>query len=116
MSIRIDCNGKEILHISNSYFDALYSEIVEIVENKNIELSPAVEIIIKRLDQGTYGAGMVSIDIEKYLNQKEDVFSFAQLVSVAMTSLKSKSYFSLTACEILSSFHDELVKYGQELS
>ncbi len=113
MSVRIDCNGKEILLCKNIAFSVLHSNILTIIRKEKINVSHNLLNLLERTDQDIYGSG-IGIDIEKYINEKEDVLLFANLIKQAIVNEKSQ-YHTLPEEADLWHFYDELIKYAEEL-
>lgn len=114
MSVNITCKNKVILHIKNVLFDRLYQNIIEILNKHNLKIPNNIEVMIHEMDQDSFGFGLIDVDIADYIKTKSDLLLFADLVKQAAEK-ESEYSFSEPARAILFKFHDELIKYGEEL-
>jgi gamma-glutamyl:cysteine ligase YbdK (ATP-grasp superfamily) len=115
VTVPIYCNGKRILKIQNRMFDLLHAEIIEIIEKDEVEVTLGLEALLKKTDQGDYGPGGVIADIADYLKTKQEVIFFAELVKKSIEI--NKDFFNTIegGMHAMQSFHQELLKYAEEL-
>lgn len=115
MSVPIECNKKLILYLSNILFGRFHKAILKIAERKNIAETSKIGLLIAETDQDQYGPGNVIADIADYLKSKQEVLLFAEIVKEAIDETRSSFFETKGALDALINFHQELLKYAEEL-
>jgi hypothetical protein len=115
MSIHIYCKGLEILHVKNSILEALHDRITQHIEDRDIKITNALQLVLNKTNQDIYGIGMGCVDLASYLKNKSDAMFFADLVKIAIESLENEKIIIPEAFVNLRKFHAELLSYAQEL-
>lgn len=115
MTIPIKCNKKIILYVSNRLFGWLHRSLMELAEENGADVEGPVADFLEKTDQDQRGPGNVIADIVDYFKTKKDVIFFAHLVEIAI--LREKEYFEKIegAIQAMNNFHQELLKYAEEL-
>lgn len=115
MSVVIDCEGQEILRLSNSLFGLLHRTIISVIEEKQLKISDELKLLLNKTDQDNCGPGSFSPDLDKFLKNKDEVLLFADLVDEAI-KLKYDNFNQFIGCiDHLNNFHNELLKYAEDL-
>lgn len=112
MSVIIDIKNKIVLKLSNSLFGRLHracNDLIEDSDNDNIKK------LLEDTDQDVYGPGGVYADIAVYLKRKKEVLKFAELVKKATEMEKSAFSAFENGIKSLDNFHQELLKYAEEI-
>jgi hypothetical protein len=113
MSVRIDCEGKTILHVKNATFRFLYDNVTAAIDKRKIFLPENLRHLIEKLELGGYGIGC---DIADFIKDKKDAELFASIIKQAIVSYKAE-FPTLTEDikEGVDNFYQELLKYAEEL-
>ena len=113
MSVRINCNNKEILHWQNSIVDGIYTNIIDEIATSNIELSENLKKVLEHLYLATLGW---DFDIADYLKTKEEFLAFANLVKNALDKEQASKYPYIPLAEkLLIDFCNEVILYANKL-
>lgn len=116
MSIRVFLNKNLLLHLKNTLFDALYKNIIEIIESENIILEPSMQKLLNDLDQETYGYGCVYADVAEHLKTRDEFSLLANLIKKALDKEQSSDYkFSKEVEDHILKAHEQLLIYGKYL-
>ena len=115
MTVPILCQGKLILYTQNRLFDILHNAITYYIEKNDVQISHNIQALLEKTDQGVYGAGGVIADIANYLKTKEEALFFAELVRIAIEKEKEEFARIVTCLQNMQNFHQEILKYAQEL-
>lgn len=116
MTIALDCRGKEVLRIKNLLFGLLYTSIMDVIEEKNIELTSSLQNMLYKMDQDIFGGGAIYVDIAHYLKTKRDVIIFANLLMDAIERKNHTAYpFQENIKKIFFDFNKAILDYAQEL-
>lgn len=101
--------------MQNRSFGWLHRAITEKIEHENLKVSDGITHFLEKTDQDQYGPGGVSADIANYLKTKQEIILFAELVKEAMKKEEISFQQIDGALEALDNFHQELLKYAEEL-
>lgn len=115
MSISIDLNNKEVLHVNNMIFSTLHHAIRDAAEENNIDINTNLQKLLEKTDQDVYGAGAVIADIADYLKIKNEILQLAELIQKAIMR-EYKFFNSYEGCiKHLQEFHQSLITYANQL-
>ncbi len=83
-------NDKVIWKCSNSMLALIYETIMGIMNDKKMNKESAVCKFVEKLNQDIYGDGCISIDLDDYLKNNDDILVFAKLFKESIEQLKKK--------------------------
>jgi hypothetical protein len=85
MSVKIRWKDHEILHLKNVTYSIIYESLLQNIENNNVKLTPALQLLIDELYLGIDGIGT---DISRFLKNSEDIRIFCNLLQRAITEVQ----------------------------
>lgn len=113
MAVRYFYGSDQILHIRSSTFELFYQHLLDIIDEMNIVLNQSLELLVENLYTGCSGFGS---DISKFINNKNDLIFFANLVKMAIIKFEKEDLEGREAVkEIFWNFHKALLKYAENL-
>ncbi len=111
MSVIIDIKKKAALRLSNSLFGRLHRACSDLFEDSD----SSIKKLLVDTDQDVFGPGAVYADIAVYLKRKKEVLTFAELIKKATEMEKNVFCEFENGMQALDNFHQELLKYAEEL-
>lgn len=114
MSVALVCKKKIILRVQNSIFSELHEALL-LLSQTEVLRTGYITKLLEDTDQEIYGSGAVFADIAEYFKTKNEALVFADLVKQAI-KMKYDYFNRYEGCIArLNTFHDEIIKYGNEL-
>lgn len=83
MAIHLEYENKIIFNGKNSIWDAIHTNIIDIIEKKNLIVPLPIKNFLEESDQGVYGVGAICPDVDQ-INTLKDMPFFADLVKQAI--------------------------------
>lgn len=113
MAVRYFFSNDQVLHIRGSTFEVFYQSLLEVIEENNIRLSRNLLRLVDDLETGSYGIGC---NISDYIENKQDLLIFADLVKKAIRKFDSESPdLKQSVRKTFWDFHESLLKHAEEL-
>jgi hypothetical protein len=109
--INVFLNKKKILRCKNTTMAFLYDELINVIDQKSVQLNPNQEKLIQSFDTAGYG---IDFDLCTYLKQNDD-FQLIIIILKDAISLYLNRFPSLDEQTVkdLWTFYDEIVQFAK---